>query len=163
MSEDGIAPDLAAFEAALLPLIPCPSTVDRDRLMFLAGQASGRRRRRGAWLWPGTALAATLLAGTLGAILALRPQQNTAERIVYVHLHQQDIRSQEPDDGSAISSPSIPEGPSAWAVGYLRLGRLVLAEGIRAIPEPKPSGDAGKRSRQRTPTHQEILEQLMKG
>lgn len=163
MSEEPIDRDLAAFEAALLPLVPSPSTVDRDRLMFLAGQAAGRRRRRGAWLWPGTALAATLLAGAMGFLLAARAQPQVVERIVYVPSPEQNLRPPLPDEGPGADSRSVPSTPSPAVVDYLRLRRLVLTEGIGAVPEPAPSRAPRKDSQERVPSYQEILEQLMKG
>jgi hypothetical protein len=163
MSKERIDPDLSAFEAVLLPLAPSPSTVDRDRLMFLAGEASGRRSRHGAWLWPGTALAATALAGVLGVMLAFRPKPDVVERVVYVALPQQDIPPQTPDEGRATTPPSLAADPSPLAVEYFRLRRLVLARGLDAVPEPKPSSIPGKHPRDRLPIYQELLEQLMKG
>ena len=163
MCEEPVDPDLAAFEAALLPLVPSPSTVDRDRLMFLAGQASGRRRRRAPWLWFGTALAATVAAGVLGVMLATRPQPGAVERIVYVASPQPDVWPQGPDDRPG-ATPSSPGGaPSSAVVEYFRLRRLVLAHGIGAIPEPQLSSAPGNRSRDRMPSYQEILKQIMKG
>ena len=44
MSQEPLNPDLAGVEAALAGLRPAPSALDRDRLMFLAGQAAGLRR-----------------------------------------------------------------------------------------------------------------------
>lgn len=163
MSEERIDPDLAPFEAALRPLAPSPSTVDRDRLMFLAGQASAQRHRIVAWTWPGMAVAATLLAGVLGVMLVVRPEPSVVERIVYVALPQQDARPHAPDEGPAATPPSLAGSPSPSAVEYLRLRRLVLARGIDAVPEPKPSDVPGKHSRDRLPSYQELLEQLMKG
>jgi hypothetical protein len=43
MSEERLSSELAALEATLAGLAPAPSGIDRDRLMFLAGQAAGRR------------------------------------------------------------------------------------------------------------------------
>ncbi len=83
MSEQSSAPEeMKAFEAALAALAPRRDRLDRDRLMFLAGQASVLSAApvcagRGAlgrlpWMWPAafstmTALAATLMVAPLGA------------------------------------------------------------------------------------------------
>ncbi len=56
MAEQPNDRQLSEFERALSSLAPRPSGVDRDRLMFLAGQMSsarlGRRAAGLGWLWP---------------------------------------------------------------------------------------------------------------
>ncbi|MHB1034625.1 MAG: hypothetical protein ACYC35_04580 [Pirellulales bacterium] len=47
MSEESLGKDLKAAEAALGSLVPRSSRIDRDRLMFLAGQAAGRGQGSG--------------------------------------------------------------------------------------------------------------------
>ena len=73
MSQEPLNSDLADVEAALAGLRPARSALDRDRLMYLAGQAAGyRRARRAVWIGAGTSLAATLAA----CVLALRCSGN---------------------------------------------------------------------------------------
>ena len=56
MSEKRVKPDLEAIQSALSSLRPTESGVDRDRLMYLAGQAAGGAgsvdvpRRRAGWM-----------------------------------------------------------------------------------------------------------------
>src|SRR5207249_654076 len=81
MSEDIHDEGLAELEAALAGLAPRPPDLDRDRLLFRAGQESAGRRGR---LWPwATGLLAAVAAG-LGALLILRPDPQPVERVVYV-------------------------------------------------------------------------------
>jgi hypothetical protein len=70
MSHEAPDPQLAALEAALKTLTPLPGRIERDRLMFQAGQASVARR---PWLWPGTTAVMTLLAAVFAGLLLHRP------------------------------------------------------------------------------------------
>ncbi len=67
MPEEQLTPPERELEAALGGLTPALPTLDRDRLMFRAGQASMRRRTRG---WQGLAAA---LALTTTVSIVLRP------------------------------------------------------------------------------------------
>jgi hypothetical protein len=75
---------LKAFEAALAALAPRADRIDRDRLMFLAGQQSRPQSRVGqaqrsptnystAWKWPAAFSAMTTVAAALAILLAIRP------------------------------------------------------------------------------------------
>lgn len=76
---------LESFAASLAALSP-HARLDRDRLMYLAGQASvepaSRRPRR--WAWPAAFSAMTAVAACLLALLASRPEPKVIERIVRV-------------------------------------------------------------------------------
>ena len=67
MQEKRLTPPERELEAALGSLSPAAPTLDRDRLMFRAGQASTRRRARA---WQGLAAA---LAVTTTVSIVLRP------------------------------------------------------------------------------------------
>src|SRR5206468_691136 len=73
-------PDLSALAGALRALTPRPATLDRDAVLFRAGQAAAPRR----WLWPAATAASAALALTLGLMLVLRPAPRPIERVVYV-------------------------------------------------------------------------------
>jgi hypothetical protein len=64
-------PDLKAIEAQLAALRPREDGLDRERLMFLAGQASVRRPELTArrWAWPASFAAMTAAAVLLLAIV----------------------------------------------------------------------------------------------
>ena len=88
--------DLSELEAALAALVPRAEHLNRDRLMFLAGQAStaskigqpvveppaARSRRRAGWAWPAAFAAMTGVAASLLVALAIRPAPQITERIV---------------------------------------------------------------------------------
>lgn len=79
---------LQRFEAELASLSPRAVRLDRDRLMYLAGQASATSNiveplGRG-WGWPTAFSAMTALAASLLVIIVARPQTRVVERIVQV-------------------------------------------------------------------------------
>lgn len=80
MSDEVREQELADLEAALRSLRPRASRLDRDRLMFLAGQVSARdsasawAMRFPRWLWPTVAAALAIVSVGLGWMLALRRQ-----------------------------------------------------------------------------------------
>lgn len=71
--------ELQAFEAALAQLRPRCGQFDRDRLMYLAGQASvrgemlaDRPRVLPGWFWPASSVVMTGVAATLLFMLVMR-------------------------------------------------------------------------------------------
>jgi hypothetical protein len=67
MSDEAIDPQLATFANKLQGLAPRPGMVNRDRLLFLAGQASARRLVQ---TWKACAIGSTLAAAVLGWMVA---------------------------------------------------------------------------------------------
>lgn len=62
------------LENSLARLQPSLEGFDRDRLMFLAGQASAAPSQAsalGPWFWPGATAVSTLAAGLFGLLLAI--------------------------------------------------------------------------------------------
>jgi hypothetical protein len=117
MSESKMTP----LEAALAALDPRPAALDRDRLMFLAGQRSVRRRGWG-WISLSAALAST--ATLLAVLLLYHPQP----RIVEV-----------PAPVVPPSSPPIlATNDDRWneQVKALQVRNEVLRHGVEALPEP---------------------------
>jgi hypothetical protein len=84
MSQNPIDPELNAIAARLGSLEPARSRIDRDLVMFRAGQASVRpsRWRRGAW----NSIAASLALVALGegVLLAHRPPPQVVKEVVVV-------------------------------------------------------------------------------
>ena len=140
MSHENIDPKLLALESALASLSPAPGRLDRDRLLFRAGEAAAGRR----WFWPCATAALAMVSAALGIFVTVRPEPRPAIQIVYVPVK----------DGSPASSEGAPvaNGYSTAAGEVVALGReplsyfqveqLVQRWGVDALPDSAPA-DAG--------------------
>ncbi len=157
MSEKRLDDELAAIEAVLGSLTPAPSSVRRDRLMFLAGRASAKPQPRHsryitAWLWP-CALSASLMAAvTFGLLWSARGTPQIVERVVYV---------------SARSLPPVPEfspvseSPSSpWE--NRRLCKLVLEKGVDAMPQLNTPAASTAPIAPRRDSYRDLIDELLK-
>ena len=72
--------ELSDLEKLLAALPPRPATLDRDHLLFRAGQESMRR----SWIWPFAAVTMSVACGSLAMLLVLRPLPDPVVRIVQV-------------------------------------------------------------------------------
>jgi hypothetical protein len=136
MSQNPNDPELNAIAASLLSLEPVRSRIDRDLVMFRAGQASVRpsRWRRGAW----NAIAASLALVALGegVLLAHRPPRQIVKEVVVVRepapapvvpLVEQRVAEM------PVSLPS--EGPlSLGQTAYERQVAQVMRYGLDGLP-----------------------------
>jgi hypothetical protein len=131
MPEETPSPELTAVEAALAGLAPAPSRIDRDQLMFRAGQASAARH---AWLWPAATGTLALLSMGLALALLFHPAPQQVGHIVSVPVETQSsptpltYRDSAPDDAAGEAN-----GPSA--LSSYRLEQLALRFGVEALPE----------------------------
>lgn len=86
----GVPSELKAIEADLATLAPRNDRLNRERLLFLAGQASVRdtvvyqKARVHGWIWPAAFAAMTTVAAALFVMLLAQPGTALVERIVYV-------------------------------------------------------------------------------
>jgi hypothetical protein len=119
--EEELPPELKAMEAELSALRPRDDRLDRERLVFRAGQASvgggrGRRVERGAgWAWPASFATMTAVAATLLVMLLLRPQPQVVERIHVVEVPVEPAESHSvgpTGDTRRDTGPSPSEHPS---------------------------------------------------
>jgi hypothetical protein len=151
MSQEPLNPDLAAVETAMASLAPRPSTIDRDRLMFLAGQAT-RGRDRAGWLWPLSTAASLMVAVGLVALLVVRGEPQTVERIVYVP-------SESPV--KAVAVVQVAHETEALS-NYLRMRRLMIEQGLDKLPESSSSDPGTPHS---TPSfkQRDLLRHLLNG
>jgi hypothetical protein len=162
MSQFPNDPELTAIESALGRLIPAPSRLDRDRLMFQAGAVSKRGSGRSGWAWPSAAAALAAVVVCESMLLAMRPAPRVVERLVVVREPPGPSTSESvapapsrepasgrgnpptapvvrlsPASGLAIDSPAT---TLAWAGDAVsnsrRLKDLVLKFGLDALPEP---------------------------
>ncbi len=136
MSGEAHDPQLSDLEALLAGLAPLPGRLDRDQLLFRAGQASVTRT---SWLWPGATSVLALLALGLVVALVWRPSPSAVERVVYVP-----VQAPAP---APISVPEIPELKDAKPpraqekdqlaqADYWKLRDQILRLGVEALPPP---------------------------
>jgi hypothetical protein len=146
MSLEKHDPELAGLEAALAALAPMPGRIDRDALLFRAGQVSVRGR---SWAWPAATAGLGMVAVGLGLVLGLRPSPVPVERVVYVTItkpaplppavREPASPTPEPD----FASPGLLAEQQA-PMNYLQLERQVVRWGLEGVPDmpeaPSPSG-----------------------
>ncbi len=136
-----LEPRLNEVAAALAALRPSPPALDRDRLLFNAGQASVSR----PWLWR-IAAASTAAAVVLAAILILRPAPPPVERVVYVRVEpapqppppKTEAQSLPPSAPAESEPPAAPPLYSSPSTPYTRLEDRVLRWGLDGLAEPAP-------------------------
>jgi hypothetical protein len=141
MPENLPDPNLTALEAALASLTPAPGRIDRDRLLFRAGQASVTRRR---WLWPASTGLMASAAATLCFLLLARPDPAPVERVVFVRVEPPEApapKTASSPPASRETAPSLAAEDTAGAtqVSYFRLQDQVLRWGLDALPSPPPA------------------------
>jgi hypothetical protein len=138
MSE-ALPPDLSELQSALKSLTPEPPRLDRDRVIFRAGQAQARR-----WYWPAAALVSSAVAACLALVLILRPAppptERVTERIVYVKVLEPAIApappavTQSPTREPELDGTSGRDDQPRTNLGYYRLQQLVLRIGLENLP-----------------------------
>jgi hypothetical protein len=148
MSQRSSDPELNDIESALGGLVPVPSRLDRNALMFRAGAASARTSSRGRWFWPSIAATLAVALVTESLVLAVRPGPRVIERIVVVR-EPAPAASTFPSSDAGVPHPapvdSLSEARSSYATSlasswqvtseYQRIQELVLRLGLDALPE----------------------------
>jgi hypothetical protein len=138
MQEDN--ENLTGIEAALAGLTPMPGRIDRDRLMFQAGQTVARP----GWMWPTVSGVLSVATLTLLVAVARAPKTRVVERLVYVSrpAPAQPARK----DSSAPTLEQATESISAVRMDELpnRNPRIALEEqimrwGLESLPDVAPS------------------------
>ena len=147
------------LEAVLKALKPARPNLDRDRLMFRAGQASRPKRSLGI---PALTAMIGLLAGIGGTYLGLQSPPTVVQQVVYVHVKEP---AEQPPPEPSPKTPEVkqevvqnitPESgsssqtwwnslllPAKTAGGYVGLRDDVLRWGVDMLPEPPASGYTG--------------------
>lgn len=131
-NENGLTPAELELEAALGGLQPMAVTIERDRLMYRAGQSSARRRNLA---WPILSIALALM---LGVSLLHQPeaQEQTVEveKLVY-------IKEAEPPTQSVLQAAIQGAQPDPYQLeaqaNYVKLRDKVLTEGLDVLPVRK--------------------------
>ncbi len=132
-------PEMTAIESALRALVPSRSGLDRDRLMFRAGQVSARSRLLTRWAWPSIAATLAIVAAGEGVLLASRPEPRVVERLVIVREPATPQAAQPEPLVILRQNPPIPTSSEPSWPGEsdsLRLRRQVLRFGLDGLPEP---------------------------
>lgn len=131
---DRLTPAERELETLLGGLRPAPGIASRDRVMFLAGQASGRRQRR-AWQGVSCCLVAVI------AVLALWPPA----RVTDIGPSPTTIATDHaaPSAFPAEFRDSLRLRQSDSLANYLRLRRRVRDRGLDALPPlaPRPASE----------------------
>jgi hypothetical protein len=134
-------PDQSELAHALRTLVPLPAPLDRDRLLFRAGQAS---RGRAGLLWPATSgmLAAAILV--LGLLLIYRPAAPTSVRTIYVEVPVAgpQVPAAKPVPPARVTEPESPSPAETTAtrdLAYYRLQKQVETLGVDALPPMPPT------------------------
>lgn len=181
--------ELGRFASALSALAPRESRIDRDRLMFLAGQQSAAVPRTGRrWLWPAATAVSTVAAVVLAVLLALRPEPAVVQIVRNVYVD----RSAPPAAETAPAKP-LPDSPAIIAeapapprrspvepwrplresaadlpsfdadrpAGYLALRQRVLAYGVDALSPPAPSPALASALQSRPETYGQLREEYL--
>jgi hypothetical protein len=143
--------DRRELERALAVLRPAGSQIDRDRFLFLAGQASDVGRPNSGfsrWVWPGATLISSVAAVVLSVLLVSRPEPggsredaittNVARRPTSTVADAPVAMSGSMADPIAVPTADETARALAEQSNSPRLRSFVLAYGIDALPEPAP-------------------------
>ncbi len=136
MSEPRPDPELTQVELALAGLKPA-AALDRDRLMFRAGQASVPRR---GWPWPAATATLLVLSVTLGGMLLKRPAPEVVVRVVSVPVPVPVPQSLPPAPSPSVE-PSVPAtkaSPAGDPLEYAQMRKEVLRWGVDALSSRPP-------------------------
>jgi hypothetical protein len=174
-SEKQLDSELAAIEAALGSLSPRASSIQRDRLMFLAGRASVdvkpmhwplRLRWAVAWLWPCATTASLLMAAAFAALWANNfpsPASGGRHEVVAagdegaptiaVDVANSPFPNPFPKEEGTMSSPLF--------LGNRQLCQLVLEKGFDALPKQEVFRNRNKPMPPRQDSYRDLLRQLL--
>jgi hypothetical protein len=171
---DELAPaEQAAIERSLAAVAPAPPRVDRDRLMFLAGQASALSDSRPpipdlrlptlrTWLWPATsaALGATSLALAVALLVRPAPQVQVVYHdrpVPFPAIAPQSPLPASPPTPLLVAAAATRTPPSDLSShNYLRTRDVALRLGLDALGTFSGGGGGGTPA----PTYRSLLESL---
>jgi len=156
--------DLSAIEEAVGSLVPERCRINRDLVMFRAGQAAVRSLRRSRRPWIATAASLGLIALAEAFLLARRTPPQIVERVIVVR---EPARPsvEAPAERAVAASPIAP--PLTSPTGSLALGRTayerlveqVIRYGLDGLPAPAPTAWTGPEP-QRAASRQMLEEEL---
>ena len=141
------------LEQALRQFTPRPSTLDRDRLMFLAGmETRGEGRgthaiQKQVWLWPALTAGMSTVAACLAFALAWQMSRPPLERIIVREVPAPAVSPvPQPQQETVVQAENIANKPvpqqfissplplSLPASSVLQMRNLALRFGVEALP-----------------------------
>lgn len=145
MAQQDYDPDLNHLGRQLRGLTPRPCPIDRDAVMFRAGQASVPRN----WLWPVATALSTCLAITFGAALLVQPALDHRVEVApgrqpSPHNYGSTVQDFSPQNGPGETpdEPTIAAEEDVWPApqtGYFHAQNNVLRWGLDGIAVPPPA------------------------
>jgi hypothetical protein len=127
--------ELSDLEKLLAALPPRPATLNRDHLLFRAGQASMRR----SWAWPLAAVVMSVAAGCLATIVGFRRHPEPVIRTVQVPVlvPAPVVAKEAAPQEYPLSTPQMSshEAPPS-TLSYWRLQQQALRFGVEGLPGP---------------------------
>ena len=136
MFEPSREPGLTALEAALNALTPTPAAINRDVLLFRAGQASVKRR----WLWPTTSGVLAAVAASLAIALLVRPPPDPVREVHYVQAAVPVEKRALSEASASVSDVTARDSRLSHDPSYLQQYRSMqnqlLRWGLDAVPSP---------------------------
>lgn len=168
MSQEHVSqdPELNAIEAALGSLVPAKSRIDRDRVMFLAGQAVARRSSSGGRGWFAIAASLALVALVEAGMLARQPSREIIERVVVVPApdtsrNSSIVKHVEDEPAAGLESRISGSDFALASSSHDRLAFQILRYGLDGLTAlPTTSWDVAGPSP--APSHQLLQEELRK-
>jgi hypothetical protein len=181
LSDSDLPPELAALEGRLASLQPSALQLDRDRLMFAAGQAAAEAKYNlvtphvgGAnrWLWPSATALMTAASVMLAAMLVWKEDATSiagpsaTPAAVEEKLVEQPTRADFQSVDRLTSGFAVTNAYQRPKGSYLEVRHVALTEGIGAVPFNGHSADDRHASpideRQTQPaTPRGLLEELL--
>ena len=144
-SNDHREREMTEFEKQLAALRPAESRVNRDRLMFEAGQDAAARAGKASaslprWFWPSATAAMTVAAGFLGVLLAINagPRATVETAVVQPPAPDSNVAAVPAKDQSKIeaidwSLEIDAMGASLASRNYLHARQIALAIGVDGL------------------------------
>lgn len=134
---------LSDLEKLLAALPPRPAALDRDRLLFRAGQVSMKRNK----LWPLATITLSLSTACLALLLVLQPLPRTEVRFVKVKVPVPVPVAPATSDETVASAPqralSVDQSTEAPAptTSYWRLQQQAFRFGVDSLPSNAAYGE----------------------
>jgi hypothetical protein len=156
--------ELSAIETAVGSLVPAPSRIDRDLVMFRAGQAAAHPRSKSRRALIASAASLGLIALAEAFLLAYRPAPRVVERVVVVREPASSPVEAFPARAIAatVTAPASSPSDGVLALGrtaYERLAEQVLRYGLDGLPARPATAWTGSES-QSAASRQTLEEEL---